>query len=217
MNSRVIKKPMDKIKRSHISITTDYMKKLEKIKKSQKIKTNKEAIEYLIDNYTKGHHVEKDEINIHNFFGSKDKLESIKLVNDALVNSGLDFKELVRESLLSKASAINKSAKKLSNLSSDRKSLKASNIRGAADMRIEQMANRIIDHNNSQPEKINKICLSKGVIFKLTGCNRSAIDRYFNRYNISIEDHNKKHSLKSTDNRKGKNITIEKLLGLDNG
>ena len=88
-------------------------------------------------------------------------------------------------------------------------------FKGAANYRISQAIETIMIHNNNQSEKSQKVCLTKGMIFKLTGSNRETINKYFDDHEVMINDRNNKHSLTDADNRKGKGFSFEQLLGIE--
>lgn len=142
------------------------------------------------------------------------KENEIEIVDNAVKNSNLSLKEIVKHGTLQRARYLNSIAKtqaKLDSMSSEE--VKAQTVKGVANYRISQAIALIIDHNNQQAEKKHKVCLTKGIVFKLTGSNRQTINKYFARHQTKISDHNQKHSLTGGDNRKGKGFSIEKLLG----
>ena len=136
-------------------------------------------------------------------------------VENALTNSGSQLDVVARDGLLQRSRYLNSIADKQAQLESmsDEEMQKAT-FKGAAYFRIEQAINTIIEHNNSQTEKKDKVCITKGIIFKLTGSNRQTINKWFTQHQIMIDDHNQKHSLTDADNRKGKGFSFEQLLGV---
>ncbi|MGL4880861.1 MAG: hypothetical protein ACRC8K_07320, partial [Waterburya sp.] len=92
--------------------------------------------------------------------------------------------------------------------------LKEQTFKGVANYRISQAIETIQNHNDNQTEKSNKICLTKGIVFKITGSNRQTINKFFDTYQTMIEDHNNKHQLTDSDNRKGKNYDLKQVLGI---
>ena len=137
-------------------------------------------------------------------------------VENALTNSGSQLDVVARDGLLQRSRYLNSIADKQAQLESmsDEEMQKAT-FKGAAYFRIEQAINTIIEHNNSQTEKKDKVCITKGIIFKLTGSNRQTINKWFTQHQIMIDDHNQKHSLTNSDNRKGKNFDWQELLGVE--
>ena len=149
-------------------------------------------------------------------------LESFKLsepekqeINKALINSNSQLNIIAKEGLLQRSRYLNSIASKQLSLESmtDEEMSKAT-FKGAANYRIEKAINIIINHNDMQGEKSQKVCLTRGIVFKLTGSNRQTINEYFYRHGLKINDHNYKHELTETDNRKGKGFDYEKLLNL---
>lgn len=82
-------------------------------------------------------------------------------------------------------------------------------VPGPAYQRIEQAVQAIMDYNNyTATEKDQKWALTASAVARLCGCNRSAINRYFEEHRLAIADHNAKHQLTASHNiskgRKGK-------------
>jgi hypothetical protein len=98
---------------------------------------------------------------------------------------------------------------------------KGRTYKGLAEARITKVVQLVIEHNDNQPEKKYKWCISPTLVAKLTGSNRQAINNFFTNHKVMIDDHNTKHSLRDLDNRKGiGGTTIESLkqsLGLMDG
>ena len=149
-------------------------------------------------------------------------LEAFKLssseqseVENALINSNSLIDEVARDGLLQRSRYLNSIASKQAQLESmSDEEIRSSTFKGAANFKIEQAINTIIEHNNSQTEKSDKVCITKGIIFKLTGSNRQTINKWFADHEVMICDHNQKHSLTDTHNRKGKNFNWDELLGV---
>lgn len=140
----------------------------------------------------------------------------LKEVRDAITNSDSSLLEIVQAGTLQRARYLNSVSKKESNFDAlTDKELKEKSFKGIAKYRINQAVETIMNHNDLQGEKANKVCLTRGIIFKLTGSNRATINKFFDDYHVMISDHNQKHSLTDKDNRKGKNFSFEKLLGID--
>lgn len=150
----------------------------------------------------------------HNQDGSL-KEDEIKIVDDAVKNSGLPLEEIVRSGTLQRAKYFNSIAQSQAKLDSMSESeLKEQTFKGVANFRINQAIETIINYNDNQPEKSNKICLTRGIVFKITGSNRQTINKFFDTYQQMIEDHNHKHQLTDRDNRKGKNYDVKQVLGI---
>ena len=136
-------------------------------------------------------------------------------VENALVNSNSELKVVTKDGLLQRSRYLNSIADKQAQLESMSESeMRSSTFKGAANFRIEQAIEKIMNHNDNQPEKLQKVCLTKGIIFKLTGSNRQTINKYFDDHEVMISDHNQKHELTNADNRKGKGFSYEQLLGV---
>ncbi len=137
-------------------------------------------------------------------------------VENALTNSDSQLDVVAKDGLLQRSRYLNSIADKQAKLESmtDEEMQKAT-FKGAANFRIEQAISTIINHNNNQSEKSRKVCLTKGIVFKLTGSNRQTINKYFDEHQVMISDHNHKHGLTDADNRKGKGFSFEQLLGVE--
>ncbi|HEY9772121.1 MAG TPA: hypothetical protein V6C71_27055 [Coleofasciculaceae cyanobacterium] len=199
----------DKVKLGTL-ISTDEKALLDSLGKTLKMRQG-ELIGYLLKSY-------KQQNNRDLAFS----LESFNLseseqreVENALVNSDSQLNEVAKDGLLQRSRYLNSIAEKQAQLESmsDEEMQKAT-FKGAANFKIEQAINNIIEHNNSQSEKSRKVCITKGIIFKLTGSNRQTINKYFDDHEVMIADHNLKHSLTDSDNRKGKGFDWDKLLGV---
>jgi hypothetical protein len=139
-------------------------------------------------------------------------------VEAALTNSGSELDVVAKDGLLQRSRYLNSIADKQAQLESmsDLQMQKAT-FKGAANFRIEQGIATIINHNDREAEKSRKVCLTKGIVFKLTGSNRQTINKYFDEHEVMIADHNQKHELTESDNRKGKGFSFEQLLGVEDG
>ena len=136
-------------------------------------------------------------------------------VENALVNSDSQLDEVARDGLLQRSRYLNSIADKQAQLESmSDEEMRSCTFKGAANFKIEQAVNTITDHNNSQSSKSDKVCITKGIVFKLTGSNRQTINKWFDQHQTMIDDHNQKHSLTNADNRKGKGFSFEQLLGV---
>ena len=137
-------------------------------------------------------------------------------VENALINSDSQLDVVARDGLLQRSRYLNSVADKQSQFESmSEDEMKNSTFRGVANYRIENAIETIMNHNNNQSEKSRKVCLTKGIVFKLTGSNRQTINKYFDEHEVTISDHNHKHSLTDTNNRKGKGFSFEQLLGME--
>ena len=136
-------------------------------------------------------------------------------IDKAIKNSGQPLEVIVREGTLQRVRYLNSIASKQAELDSmSDEEIKESRFKGAANYRISQAVEKVMEHNNNQTEKADKVCLTKGIIFKLTGSNRQTISKYFDESAVMISDHNHKHLLSDSDNRKGKGFDFKKLLGV---
>ena len=158
------------------------------------------------------HQKQEDVLSLEAFnLSSEEKQE----VEKAKTNSGSELEVIARDGLLQRSRYLNSIADKQAQLESmsDEEMQKAT-FKGAANFKIEQAVNTITDHNNSQSSKSDKVCITKGIVFKLTGSNRQTINKWFDQHQTMIDDHNQKHSLTNADNRKGKGFSFEQLLGV---
>lgn len=219
--------PLDKVKVSG-SISKTHKEKLEKILELKKINQG-QLIELFIDMYdeyqelkSKSDKIQFGELSynniglevIYNQDGSV-KENEIEIVDNAIKNSGLPLKQIIKDGVLQRAKYLNSIAQSQAKLDSmSEEELKTQTFKGVAKYRIEQAIEAIKAHNDKQTEKSNKICITKGIIFKITGSNRQTINKFFDEYQVMIEDHNNKHSLTDKDNRKGKNYDVKEILGI---
>ena len=191
-------------------ITTDEKTLLDSLTKKLKMSQG-ELIGFLLKSYEQQNN-HQSVLSLENFnLSSSEQLE----VNNALTNSDSQLDEVAKDGILQRSRYLNSIANKQAQLESmsDEEMSKAT-FKGAANFKIEQAISKIIEHNNSQSEKSRKVCITKGIIFKLTGSNRQTINKWFDLHNTMIDDHNQKHSLTDTDNRKGKNFNWDELLGV---
>ena len=136
-------------------------------------------------------------------------------VENALINSDSQLDEVARDGLLQRSRYLNSVADKQAQLESmSEEELNNATFKGAANYRIEQAIETIMNYNDNQPEKSQKLCITKGMVFKITGSNRQTINKYFDTHEVMISDHNNKHELTNMDNRKGKGFDVEALLGV---
>ena len=137
-------------------------------------------------------------------------------VENALTNSDSQLDEVARDGLLQRSRYLNSIADKQAQLESmSEEQMQKATFKGAANFRIEQAISTIMNHNDAQSEKSRQVCITKGMVFKLTGSNRQTINKYFDEHEVMISDHNHKHSLTDADNRKGKGFSFEQLLGIE--
>lgn len=201
---------MSDTKRITSAIATKEKAILDSLTKKLKM-TQGEVIGYLLRSYEQLSN--RDPIislESYNLSGSEQKE-----VEDALVNSDSQIDDVARDGLLHRARYLNSIADKQAQLESmSEEELNNATFKGAANYRIEQAIATIMDHNNNQSEKSQKLCLTKGMVFKLTGSNRQTINKYFDSHEIMISDHNSKHGLTDKDNRKGKGFDVEALLSV---
>ena len=191
-------------------ITTDEKTILDSLTKKLKMSQG-ELIGFLLKSYEQQNN-RQSVLSLENFnLSASEQVE----VNNALTNSDSQLDEVAKDGILQRSRYLNSIANKQAQLESmsDEEMSKAT-FKGAANFKIEQAISKIIEHNNSQSEKSRKVCITKGIIFKLTGSNRQTINKWFDLHNTMIDDHNQKHSLTDADNRKGKNFNWDELLGV---
>lgn len=170
-----------------------------------------QAFDWLIEN---SHRIAKME------YGTLPELEQYtvaerKEINDAVANSGLTLEAIIKEGTLQRARYLNSIAESQAKLETMSESeLKKATFKGASRHRISQAVEQIRQHNDQQTEKKNKVCITRGIVFKITGSNRSNINKFFDEYQVMISDHNHKHQLSDSDNRKGKGFDFNQLLGI---
>jgi vacuolar-type H+-ATPase subunit I/STV1 len=173
--------------------------------------SKREAVDWLIEN---SHRIAKMDS------GTTPELEQYsvaeqKEINDAVKNSALTIQAIAREGTLQRARYLNSiavSQAKLESMSTD--DVKKATFKGVSRHRISQAVEQIREHNDQQTEKKNKVCITRGIVFKITGSNRSNINQFFDEYEVMIDDHNHKHELTDADNRKGKGFDLNQLLGI---
>lgn len=210
------------------SISKVHKQKLEKILESQKINQG-ELFEMFIDMYEEYQELKEkaDKIKFgelsYNNIGlevvqnqdgtiKENQLEIVKLAEQ---NSGFSLQQIVKAGTIQRAKYLNSIAESQAKLESmSDEELKEQTFKGVAEYRINQAIETIKNHNDMQAEKEHKICITKGMVFKITGSNRQTINKFFDNYQQMIEDHNNKHSLTDKDNRKGKNYDVKEILGI---
>lgn len=200
-------KQMSKSPRLNVSTTEETKTEFEHIQNLEGFSTYGETLALLIAAYQELKQINSLELKLTD--------EENQLVEDAVNLSGMSRNEITKRGLIAEAKKAVSLAKRQSELSEAApEDLKKMTFRGVAATRIEQIIIRIMEHNDSQPEKQNKFCITESLVFKLTGSNRKAITDYFDSHRILIEDHNQKHQLTNEDNRKGKGIDIKSMLNL---
>lgn len=136
-------------------------------------------------------------------------------IDNAVINSGMDFKQLAKRGLLKEARTANSLSKHQQNLTdTDPDKLRKMTFKGVASARIDQVVHKIMDYNDSCSEQKDRQFISETLISKITGSNRQAVREYFESHKLMIEDHNNKYSLTVANNRKGKGFDIKKVLNL---
>lgn len=169
-----------------------------------------ETIKFLINFYQEHHNKQTTSSSLEQY-----DLAEQQEINTAITNSGLSLEAITKEGTLQRARYLNSIAKSQAKLESMSESeLKESTFKGVSRHRISQAVARIKEHNDLQPEKKNKVCITRGIVFKLTGSNRQNINQFFAEYEVMISDHNQKHGLTDADNRKGKGFDFKELLGI---
>ncbi len=210
------------------SISQSHREKFNSI--MEKLKFNQgQTIEHLIDIFdeyldlkSQADKIQFGEINyhnlglevVHNQDGSV-KENEIEIVDRAIKNSGLTLEQIIKDGILQRAKYLNTIAENKNQLESKtQEELKDIKVKGIADYRIEQAIELIMKHNDVQGEKSEKICITRGIVFKITGSNRKNINKFFENYHTMIDDHNNKHGLTDKDNRKGSNYDVKQVLGV---
>lgn len=136
-------------------------------------------------------------------------------IKTAITNSGSSLEAITIEGTLQRARYLNSIATSQAKLDSMSESeLIESTFKGVSKHRISQAVERIKNHNDLQTEKKDKVCITRGLVFKLTGSNRQNINKFFAEYSVMISDHNQKHQLTDADNRKGKGFDFKQLIGM---
>ncbi|MFM2315042.1 MAG: hypothetical protein RLZZ04_4318 [Cyanobacteriota bacterium] len=193
-----------------VAYSHDQKPKLEELAKALNMSMG-EAVDWLIENshqITRSSDVAALELELYSVAEQKE-------INDAVKNSGLTIEAIAREGTLQRARYLNSIAEsqaKLESMSTD--DVKKATFKGVSRHRISQAVEKIREHNDQQTEKKNKVCITRGIVFKITGSNRSNINKFFDEYEVMIDDHNHKHELTDADNRKGKGFDLNQLLGI---
>lgn len=193
-----------------VAYSHDHKPKLEELAKALNMSMG-EAVDWLIENshqITRGSDVAALELEQYSVAEQQE-------INDAVANSGLTIKAIAREGTLQRARYLNSiaaSQAKLESMSTD--DIKKATFKGVSRHRISEAVEKIREHNDQQTEKKNKVCITRGIVFKITGSNRSNINKFFDEYEVMIDDHNHKHELTDADNRKGKGFDLNQLLGI---
>ena len=198
------------MKKIGCSISNSDKKLLDRLTKDLKMSQG-EVVGYLLRSYNQLSNRESV-LSLESFnLSGEQQLE----VENALTNSDSQLDEVARDGLLQRSRYLNSIASKQAQLESmTNEEMAKATFKGAANFKIEQAIETIINHNNNQSEKSQKVCITKGMVFKLTGSNRQTINKWFDQHSTMISDHNQKHSLTDTDNRKGKGFSFEQLLGV---
>lgn len=80
-----------------------------------------------------------------------------------------------------------------------------SNLKGKAVQKIDRTVRAVMQFNEQAKEPEEKWFISESLIFRLTGCNRPAVRRYFQALRSEIDEHNQHHQLSERHNQlKGK-------------
>ncbi len=195
------------------SIKIEERELLDQLAKVLKMKQG-EALGHIIRNFPLATIAdgENSQLSLEKFRLSSE--EESEVVN-ALQNSDSQLDVVAKDGLLQRSRYLNSIVDKQAKLPTmTHQELGKATFKGAALFKIEQAIEKIIAHNNNQAEKSQKVCLTKGIVFKLTGSNRQNINKYFAEHEIMISDHNLKHDLTDANNRKGKGFSFEQLLGV---
>ena len=206
--------------RLNINIPSGYKNKIAQQAKTLNI-TQGELIARMFDAFEKVEQLEAGEngqivigeLEINNF--GLTEASEVKEVKDALINSNSSLIDLAKDGLLWRARYINGVAKKQSEFEKmDEDELNRTTVKGSANYKIEKAIQAIMEHNDRETEKSNKVYISKSIVFKLTGSNRQTINKFFDQHKY-MDEHNSKHSLDEMDNRKGKGYDFKKLVGFE--
>ena len=213
----------------NVKISKTYKDKFQKIKESENI-TQGQLMEKLIDIYNDYQELKNNSDKIQSGELSYDdiglevvrnqdgslKENEIEIVERALKNSNFSLQQIVKDGVLQRAKYLNSIAKNQPKLDSmTDEELKQQKFSGVAEYRINQAIETIKKHNDLQGEKHQKFCITKGIVAKITGSNRPAINKFFKDYQPMIDEHNDKHQLTSRDNYKGVNFDLKKALGIE--
>ena len=169
-----------------------------------------ETVKFLIDFYQEhqNNHTTSHPLEQYNLAEQQE-------IKTAITNSGSSLEAITIEGTLQRARYLNSIATSQAKLDSmSETELKESTFKGVSKHRISHAVEKIKDHNDLQPEKKNKVCITRGIVFKLTGSNRQNINKFFDEYEVMIADHNQKHQLTDLDNRKGKGFDFKELIGI---
>ncbi len=212
----------------NVKISKAHKEKFEKIKQSENI-TQGELIEKFIDIYDEYQELKNNSDKIQSgalvyedivsevicHQDSPFKEDEREIVEKAINKSNFFLSQIVKDGVLQRAKYLNSIAKNQPNLDSMTDAeLKHQKFSGVAKHRITKAIETIKNHNDRQGKKSDKFCITKGIVAKITGSNRPAINKFFKDYQSMIDDHNHKHQLTSRDNYKGVNFDLKKALGI---
>lgn len=76
-----------------------------------------------------------------------------------------------------------------------------SNLKGKAVQKIDRTVRAVMQFNEQAKEPEQKWFISESLIFRLTGCNRPAVRRYFEALRSAIDQHNQLHQLSERHNQ----------------
>ena len=181
----------------NVKISKTYKDKFQKIKESENI-TQGQLMEKLIDIYN----------DYQELKNNSDKIQSGELSYDDI---GLEVVRNQDGSLKENEIEIVERALKNSNFS----------LQQIVKDGVLQRAKYLNSIAKNQPkldlqgEKYQKFCITKGIVAKITGSNRPAINKFFKDYQPMIDEHNDKHQLTSRDNYKGVNFDLKKALDIE--
>ena len=193
-----------------VSYSQDNKPKLEKLASALNMSKG-DAVDWLIENSNRIKKTEKVAAPAIEQYSIAEQQE----IDKAIANSGLTLENITKEGTLQRARYLNSVATNQAKLESMSESeLKKATFKGASRHRISEAVEKIREHNDQQPEKKNKVCITRGMVFKITGSNRNNINKFFDEYEVMISDHNHKHELSDADNRKGKGFDFKQLLGI---
>ncbi|MFB2917228.1 MULTISPECIES: protelomerase family protein [Aerosakkonema] len=98
-------------------------------------------------------------------------------------------------------SEVPKKSQKLRKFSSISNQETGSNLKGRALQKIDRTVIAVMQFNEQTKEPEQKWFISESLIFRLTGCNRPAVRRYFEALRSAIDEHNQLHQLSERHNQ----------------
>jgi hypothetical protein len=201
------------LKKLGTRITAEHKEKLISLCNSNSLNQG-EMIQKLIDFYLAKSSLSTDSTNKTSLIQQLELNEiEAKEVENAVVNSGQELKAIARDGLMYRAKYLNTSQTNLEDIPPEE--LRSSTAKGVAAYKIAKCVEAIIEHNNAAPEKKDKVCLSKTIVQKLSGSNPRTVNKWFEEHQVMIADHNSKHELTQSNNRRGAGFDFYQHLNLE--